>query len=96
METLQLGFQLAVLHNLVSDEASIGMLPVGEKNSGFLLEGEGVVVLAGLAVSDQVASLFAQPEQRLCICPADRAMVPAADAGGKEGRGREQNAQACV
>lgn len=51
-ETLQLRFQLAVLHNLVSDDASYGMLPVGVKNSVFLLEGEGVVILAGLAVSD--------------------------------------------
>ena len=43
-----------------------------------LLKGEGVVVLAGLAVSHQVAGLLTEPEQRLCICPADRAMVPAA------------------
>lgn len=50
-----------------------------------LLEGEGVVVLAGLAVSHQVAGLLAQPEQRLCICPADRSMVPAADNGRKHG-----------
>lgn len=70
------------------------MLPVWGKNSIFLLEGEGVVILAGLAVSDQVASLFAQPEQRLGIRPADGAMVPAADATGKEGRGREENTQA--
>lgn len=40
------------------------------------LKGEGVVVLARLAVSHQVASLLTQPEQRLCICPADRSMVP--------------------
>lgn len=44
-----------------------------------LLEGEGVVVLAGLAVSHQVARLLAQPEQRLCICPADRSVVPATE-----------------
>lgn len=48
-----------------------------EKIVPSLLEGEGVVVLAGLAVSHQVAGLFAQPEQRLCIRPADRSVVPA-------------------
>lgn len=58
-----------------------------------LLEGEGVVVLAGLAVSDQVASLFAQPEQGLCIRPADRAVVPAAAAIGERRQGREQYSQ---
>ena len=42
-----------------------------------LLKGEGVVVLAGLAVSHQVAGLLTQPEQRLCICSADCSMVPA-------------------
>lgn len=40
------------------------------------LKGEGVVILAGLAVSHQVAGLLTQPEQRLCICSADRSMVP--------------------
>lgn len=35
-ETLQLRFQLAVLHNLASDDASVGMLPVGEKKQRFL------------------------------------------------------------
>lgn len=44
-----------------------------------LLEGEGVVILAGLAVSHQVARLLAQPEQRLRICPADRSVVPATE-----------------
>ena len=48
------------------------------KESASLLEGEGVVVLAGLAVPHQVAGLLTQPEQRLCVCPADRSMVPAA------------------
>lgn len=47
------------------------------KNGLSLLEGQGVVVLAGLTVSHQVAGLFAQPEQRLCICPANRSVVPA-------------------
>lgn len=61
-------------------------LACGVKNSVFLLEGEGVVILASLAVSDQVACLFAQPEQRLRIRPADGAMVPAADATGKESK----------
>ena len=49
-----------------------------------LLEGEGVVVLAGLAVSHQVARLLAQPEQRLCICPADRSVVPATEKNQKK------------
>lgn len=40
------------------------------------LKGEGVVVLAGLAVSHKVAGLFTQPEQRLCVCSADGSMVP--------------------
>lgn len=83
----QLLFQLAVACNLVCDGASLWR--VGKnKNALSLLEGEGVVVLAGLAVSDQVARLFAQPEQGLCIRPADGAVVPAAAAiGGKGGKG---------
>lgn len=69
----------------MSDDASFGIFVRGKNQNKLLslLEGEGVVVLAGLAVSDQVASLFAQPEQRLCICPADRAVVPAAAAIGE-------------
>lgn len=55
-----------------------------------LLEGEGVVVLAGLAVSDQVACLFAQPEQGLCVCPTDGAVVPAAAAIGERRQERER------
>lgn len=43
----------------------------------FLLKGKRVVVLAGLTVSHKVAGLLTQPEQRLCICSADRSMVPA-------------------
>lgn len=58
-----------------------------------LLEGEGVVVLAGLAVSHQVARLLAQPEQRLRICPADRSVVPATEnkntTGNKNEKGEE-------
>lgn len=50
-----------------------------------LLQGEGIVVLAGLAVPHQVTGLFTQPEQRLCIGPTDCSMVPATrDEGGKE------------
>jgi len=41
------------------------------------LQGEGEVVLAGLAVAHQVAGLLAEPQQRLCVCPADGPMVPA-------------------
>lgn len=43
----------------------------------FLLKGEGVVILAGLAVSHQVTGLLTEPEQRLGICSADGSMVPA-------------------
>lgn len=42
-----------------------------------LLEGQGEVVLAGLAVPDKVAGLFAQSQQGLCVYPADCSMVPA-------------------
>lgn len=58
-----------------------------------LLEGEGVVVLAGLAVPHQVAGLLTQPEKRLSICPTDRSMVPAAgrgDSGGLERDGKNK------
>lgn len=48
------------------------------------LQGEGEVVLAGLAVAHQVAGLLAQPQQRLRICPADGSVVPAA---GRRGTG---------
>lgn len=41
------------------------------------LQGEGEVILAGFAVAHQVAGLLAQPQQRLCIRPADGPMVPA-------------------
>lgn len=41
------------------------------------LQGEGEVILAGLAVAYQVAGLLAQPQQRLCVRPADGPMVPA-------------------
>lgn len=64
------------------------MLAVTCQVGGSLLEGEGVVVLAGLAVPDQVASLFAQPEQRLRVRAADRTVVPAADAIGPGGESR--------
>lgn len=40
------------------------------------LKGEGVVILAGLAVSHKVAGFLAQPEQRLCVCSADGSVVP--------------------
>lgn len=43
-----------------------------------LLEGQGEVVLAGLAVPHQVARLFAQPQQGLGVSPADGSVVPAA------------------
>lgn len=46
------------------------------------LQGEGEVVLAGLAVAHQVARLLAEPQQRLCIRPADGPVVPAAGRSG--------------
>lgn len=54
-----------------------------------LLEGEGVVVLAGLAVPHQVAGLLTQPEQRLSIRPTDRSVVPAARHGDSRGSERD-------
>lgn len=42
-----------------------------------LLEGQGEVVLAGLAVPHQVTRLFAQPEQGLGVSAADGSVVPA-------------------
>ena len=55
---------------------------------GFLLEGEGVIVLAGLAVPHQVAGLLTQPEQSLSIGPADRSVVPATERDEGEGKRR--------
>ena len=46
------------------------------------LQGEGEVILAGLAVAHQVAGLLAQPQQRLRVRPADGPVVPA---GGGRG-----------
>lgn len=46
------------------------------------LQGEGEVILAGLAVAHQVAGLLAQPQQRLCVRPADGPVVPAGDGRG--------------
>lgn len=46
------------------------------------LQGEGEVVLAGLAVAHQVAGLLAQPQQCLRIRPADGPVVPAAGGRG--------------
>lgn len=46
------------------------------------LQGEGEVVLAGLAVAHQVAGLLAEPQQRLCVRPADGPMIPAAGGRG--------------
>lgn len=77
MENVQLLFPLAVIYTFVSDDVVCGML-FWEERGLSLLEGKGEVVLAGLAVSHQVARLFAQPEQRLGVCPADGSMVPAA------------------
>lgn len=51
----------------------------------FLLKGERVVILAGLAVSHQVAGLLTQPEQGLSICSADGSMVPATVNNEKKG-----------
>lgn len=57
----------------------------------FLLEGERVVILAGLAVSHQVAGLLTQPEQGLCVCSADGSMVPATVNNEKRGGERRKN-----
>lgn len=46
------------------------------------LQGEGEVVLAGLAVAHQVARLLAEPQQRLGVRPADGPVVPAAGRSG--------------
>lgn len=43
------------------------------------LEGQGEIVLAGLAVAHQVAGLFARPEHVLGICSTDGPVVPAED-----------------
>lgn len=57
----------------------------------FLLEGEGVVILAGLAVPHQVAGFLTQPEKRLCVCSTDRSVVPAAvNNEKKKGRRMEE------
>lgn len=40
------------------------------------LQGEGVVVLAGLAVPDKVAALLAQSQQVLSVSSADGSVIP--------------------
>lgn len=40
------------------------------------LQGEGIVVLAGLAVPDKVATLFAEPQKVLGISSADGSVIP--------------------
>lgn len=56
------------------------------------LQGEGEVVLAGLAVAHQVTGLLAQPQQRLRVRPADGPVVPA-EGRGWAGLGTEQAPQ---
>lgn len=56
----------------------------------FLLKGEGVVILAGLAVSHQVTGLLTEPEQRLGICSADGSMVPAIENNRQQEWGRRR------
>lgn len=45
----------------------------------YSLQGEGVVVLAGLAVPDKVATLLTESQQVLGITSADGAMIPSGE-----------------
>ena len=45
----------------------------------YSLQGEGVVVPAGLAVPDKVATLLAESQQVLRISSADGSMIPSAE-----------------
>lgn len=48
----------------------------------YSLQGEGVVVFAGLAVPDKVATLLTEPQQVLGVTSADGAMIPSEERTG--------------
>lgn len=45
----------------------------------YSLQGQGVVMLAGLTVPDKVAALLAQSQQVLRIPPGDGSMIPSGE-----------------
>ena len=49
---------------------------------GYSLQGEGVVVPAGLAVPDKVAALLTKAQQVLSVAPADGSVIPSAERDG--------------
>lgn len=53
----------------------------------YSLEGEGVVVFAGLAVPDKVATLLTESQQILGIASADGSVIPS----GEETRGESKS-----
>lgn len=72
------------LRHLVT--SGMGALPPSPHS----LQGEGEVVLAGLAVAHQVTGLLAEPQQRLRVRPADGPVVPAAGGQGRAVLGTQQ------
>lgn len=61
------------------------LLEAVEKGLGvtrlYSLQGQGVVVLAGLAVPDEVAALLAESQQVLGLSSADGSMIPSGEKG---------------
>lgn len=49
---------------------------------GYSLQGEGVVVFAGLAVADKVAAFLAESQQGLSITSADGSVIPSGERTG--------------
>lgn len=47
----------------------------------YLLQGEGIVMLACLAVPDKVAALLAEPQKVLGVSSADGSVIPAGEKG---------------
>ena len=62
--------------------ARCGRRPRAGGGRGYSLQGEGVVVPAGLAVPDKVAALLTKAQQVLSVAPADGSVIPSAERDG--------------
>lgn len=60
---------------------------------GYSLQGEGVVVFAGLAVADKVAAFLAESQQGLSITSADGSMIPSGERTGVQSGERAPGSQ---
>lgn len=69
--------------------ASRATLQAAEEGVGvtrlYSLQGQGVVVLAGLAIPDKVATLLAESQQVLGISSGDGSVIPS----GEKGEGQD-------